>query len=67
MPFKYNPDGSLDLYIQNENPERETRGGQGGELASCAEGLVQPHHAPVRVQGGDPGRKVESAACHDDP
>ena len=20
MPFKYNPDGSLDLYIQNENP-----------------------------------------------
>jgi hypothetical protein len=20
MPFKYNPDGSLDLYIQNEKP-----------------------------------------------
>lgn len=20
MPFKYNPDGSLDLYFQNENP-----------------------------------------------
>ena len=20
MPFKYNPDGSLDLYVQNESP-----------------------------------------------
>ena len=25
MPFQYNPDGSLDLYFQNESPRRGTR------------------------------------------
>ena len=34
MPFKYNADGSLDLYFQNEKPGQ----GQGGELAARAEG-----------------------------
>jgi hypothetical protein len=63
MPFKYNPDGSLDLYIQNENPRR----GQGGELASCVQGPVQPHHAHVRAQGGRAGRKVEPATGDGDP
>ena len=32
MPFKYNADGSLDLYFQNESPGS----GQGGQLASGA-------------------------------
>ncbi len=26
MPFKHNPDGSLDLYFQNESPGRELEG-----------------------------------------
>ena len=38
MPFKYNSDGSLDLYFQNESPG----GGVGGKLASRAEGSFQP-------------------------
>jgi len=23
MPFKYNPDGSLDLYVQNKSPDKD--------------------------------------------
>ena len=33
MPFKYNADGSLDLYFQNESPGN----GQRSQLASGAE------------------------------
>jgi hypothetical protein len=33
MPFKYNPDGSLDLYFQNESP-----GPRRNELASSTKG-----------------------------
>jgi hypothetical protein len=46
---------------------KEPRGGQGGELASCAEGAVQPHHARVRAQAGCSGRKVEPATGDGDP
>ena len=43
MPFKYDPDGSLDLYFQNESPRRR----QGSELAAGAERRVQPNHASL--------------------
>ncbi len=57
MPFKYNPDGSLDLYFQNESPF-----GAGSQLASCAERAFQLDDAPIRSKAGSPHRKVESAA-----
>ena len=38
MPFQHNPDGSLDLYFQNESPGS----GQGGQLASGSQRALQP-------------------------
>jgi hypothetical protein len=40
MPFKYNTDGSLDLFA-----ERESGQGQGSQLAPSAKGTLQPDHA----------------------
>ena len=56
MPFKYNGDGSLDLYFQNQSP------GQGleFELAAGAKGAVQPDDAPLRAGGSRPDRKVDA-------
>jgi hypothetical protein len=39
-PFKYNPDGSLDLYLQ----KREPVANEGGELAARTEGPIQRHY-----------------------
>jgi hypothetical protein len=36
MPFKYNPDGSLDLYFQNESPGADME----AKLASSAKGTI---------------------------
>ena len=41
--LKPNADGSVDLYIQNEN----ARNGQGIELAAGAQGQVYPHVTPL--------------------
>ena len=62
MPFKYNPDGSLDLYFQNESPGD----GQRGQLASRAEGAVQPDDAPLRPEVRRAHRQVEPAADRED-
>jgi hypothetical protein len=43
MPFKYDRDGSLDLYFQSEKPRRR----QGSELAASAKRAVQPHDASL--------------------
>ena len=52
MPFKYNPDGSLDLYFQTENPGKDKE----VELAARAERAVQFDHAPVRAEAGSARR-----------
>ena len=58
MPFKYNADGSLDLYFQNAKP----RQGHGSQLASGAEGSLQSDDAPLRSEVGGADRKMESSA-----
>ena len=58
MPFKYNADGSLDLYFQSESPGN----GQGSQLASRAKGAVQPDHATLLAAGRRADRQVESAS-----
>ena len=60
MPFKYNADGSLDLYFQNENPGND----KDAQLASGSEGPLQPDHAPLRAKIGGAHWQVEPAARH---
>ncbi len=58
MPFKYDPDGSLDLYL----PECQPRRRQGGELAARTEGALQSHDAALRAAERRPDGEMESAA-----
>ena len=61
MPFKYNSDGSLDLYFQNESP----RCPPGSKLAPCAKRVVQSYHASIRAKDGGSDRQMDSAASRE--
>ena len=61
MPFQYSPDGSLDLYFQNESPGAD----QGGQLASRSQGVLQSLHAPLCSEVRSADWQVESAAGHE--
>ena len=63
MPFQHNPDGSLDLYFQNESPgsEKEAKLGSGSQRA------LQPLHAPLCSEVRSADRKMEPAAGHEGP
>jgi hypothetical protein len=58
MPFKYDPDGSLDLYFQNESPGAD----KDANWLPAAKGAVQPHHAPLCAKERCADRKMEPAA-----
>ena len=45
--LKLNADGSLDFYLQHENPGH----GQGVQLAAGADGQIHPHAAAVLAAG----------------
>ena len=54
-PLKLNPDGSLDLYLQNESPGP---GRESNWLPTCRRRAVQSHHATVLAGGGDTRGKL---------
>ena len=57
MPFKTNPDGSLDLYVQNENPGKDRE----GNWLPAPNGCVQSDDAALCSQVRGAHRQVEPA------
>ena len=56
--LRFNPDGSLDLYLQSEEPGQ----GQGIELAAGAEGKLQRDPARLLAEAGDARPELDPAA-----
>ena len=46
MPFKYDADGALTLYFQNESPGKD----QEANWLPAPKGPVQSDHAPLRAE-----------------
>jgi hypothetical protein len=59
MPFKYNPDGSLDLYFQSESPGTDKE----ANWLPAPKGSVQPNHAALcaRERGTKTGKWCQAA------
>ena len=60
--LKYNDDGSIDVYIQNESPAN----GKGSNWLPCSKGRVRPDAATVLAEGEGPfdhRRHLGDPAC----